>query len=134
MITINPEQPTSDDNVVLGFYGSDVCSAREASRTTIGSQFIFTVEQVNPPCIVLAPPYHFVWSVGRLEVGEYQVIHNDPHFDEPATQAFSVSQGQLPFPTTAIPSLGIPAAILLAAALVWLANKAFKRTHERRVI
>ena len=129
MITIKPENPTSDDHVVLEFTGPG-CGVTGTSKTIIGSQFIFTVHNDNP--CVLVPGYQFSWSIGRLEAGEYQVIHEHTTFVETASQAFMVSQGQLPAPIpSSIPSLGIPATILLAIVLAWIANKSLKRTRKR---
>lgn len=128
MITIKPESPTSDDHVVLEFTGPG-CGVTGTSKSIVGSQFIFTVHNDNP--CVLVPAYQFSWSIGRLEAGDYQVIHEHTSSVEPASQAFMVSQGQLPGPTPSIPSLGIPATILLAVVLAWIANKSLKRTRKR---
>lgn len=126
MITINPENPTSDDNVELTVYIG--CPSGEISKSIVDSQFIIDAS-VNvgpgepiPPCMATSPaPSPFVWSVGRLQPGEYQAVF---YYDvqEQETEAFSVSQGQLPFPTPSLPTLGIPAAILLVVAVGWLAN------------
>jgi len=48
------------------------------------------------------------------------------------TEPDSVSEGELPFPTPQIPSLGISGAIFLATALAWIANKALRRTQHSR--
>lgn len=126
MIKINPENPTSDDRVVFEFTGPD-CALGEISKTVDGSQYIFKVDHIDAPCVATPPTYQFFWSVGRLKAGEYEVIHNDTSY-EPATQVFSVSQGELAFP---IPSLGIPAALLLTVGLAWIANKSLNRTRKR---
>ena len=44
------------------------------------------------------------------------------------SQAFTVSQGALPF-TTAIPTLGVSGVALLALAVVLIANKSLQRTR-----
>jgi len=132
MITINPENPSSDDQVefTLFIHG---CGLHETSEMARISQFVFEADVVAMPCIVLMPPMPYPWSVGRLEAGEYQVILKQGDF-QPETKIFSVSQGELPFPEPTIPTMSSIGAILLALALAWIANKALKRTHERRLI
>ena len=131
MITINPENPSSDDNVEFTFYLS--CPFYENSKTIVGSQFIINAGSPEPvpPCVSTSPPMPFTWSVGRLQVGEYQAILNHP-YREQEIQAFSVFQGEQPFPAPSIPSLGFTGAILLAIGLAWIANKAFKTDAQKR--
>lgn len=130
MITINPENPSSDDAVELQFlyYG---CGYFDISKTINLSEGEFVVDVVARPCLTVAPPSPLNWSVGRLEPGDYQVILKQVNRDQ-EIQEFIVLQGELPFPTPSIPSLGVPAAILFAAALAWIANKAFKTDAQKR--
>jgi len=129
MITITPENPSSDDPVEFEFTFS-TCNFYKTSTTVNGSQFILKVSFEDgvpiPPCVATSPPATYSWSVGRLKAGEYQVRFEELS-NEPVTQAFSVSQGQLPLPVPSIPDLGIPAAILLAVALAWFASRRLKR-------
>ena len=124
MIKIEPENPTSDDNVEITVYL--YCPSYEATKSIVDSQFTLTaiVDKPVPPC-VSGPPIPYPWSVGRLHAGEYQVFFTQVDGWQ-ETLSFSVSQGESPFPTPSIPSIGIPAALLLAVALVWIANKALK--------
>ena len=135
MITIKPENPSSDDNVEFEF--SVPCSSfGEMSKKVIGSQFVLNVDVPTPCPIVSTPPGPFpvFWSVGRLESGDYQVVFSQSWVTGSATeissQTFFVSQGELPFPEPAIPSTGVVGAFVLAIALVWIANKALKRTPK----
>ncbi len=130
MIEVKPENLTSDDNVEIAF--DIVCPFFVNTKTIVGSQFIIDADWPVPgqPCgSPPVPPFPDTWSVGRLQTGEYQVIAKSP-FGVQETLAFSVSQGELPFPTPPIPSLGFAGVILLATALVWIANKAFKPTPK----
>ena len=129
MILIQPENPSSDDNVEFTFYLH--CPYYEGIKTIAGSQFILNARAPESvPCVSTSPPVPYTWSVGRIPAGEYQAILNYPYGDE-EYQAFSVTQGQSPFPAPSIPTLGIPAAILLVVVLGWLANKSLKRTRKR---
>ena len=130
MIEVKPENPTSDENVEVTF--DIVCPFFENTTTIVGSQLIINASSPVPgqPCgSPPVPPFPTTWSVGRLQTGEYQVILKYPH-GEQESLALSVSQGQLPFPSPSLPTLGIPATILLVVALGWLANKALKRTPK----
>jgi len=125
MIEIRPGNPSSDNTVVFVFNGgSNGC--RQPSKTIEGSNFIFKMVLVDSPlpCLSAPLPYEIHWSVGRLRAGDYQVTQTDQVVGT-IVQDFSVSQGQNPFP---IPSLGIVGTLILAVGLVWIANKAFKRT------
>ena len=128
MITIKPENPTSDDNVEFEFLVHG-CGFHEPPKYDHTSQFIFEADFVMVPCIVMMPPFPHNWSVGRLKAGEYEVILTQNNF-EPVHQVFSVSEGILPFPEPAIPSIGFVGAIILAVGLAWIANKALKRTPK----
>ena len=126
MITINPENPSSDDPLVFEFvvFSNGCC---EFTKTSGSPNFQFEMVPIEPaPPIVGGHPVEIDYLVGRLKVGEYQVTLVD-NYRDPITLEFSVSQGELPFPASPIPSLGFAGAILLAVALAWIANKALKR-------
>lgn len=127
MIEIHPENQTSDDDVEFEFHL--FCAFPHYSKEIVDSQFVVTVLSgiPSPPCVSAAPPEIGLWSVGRLQPGEYQIIVNNI-VGEAETQSFTVSQGVLPFPATSLPLLGVPAMMLLVVGLGWLANKAIKRT------
>lgn len=130
MITINPENRTSDDNVEFEFtvYG---CGLVGTSKSVIGSQFVFEADYEVVPRVTVFPSIPFSWSVGRLKAGEYQFILKKGN-NEPIIEVFSVSEDLLPFPEPAIPSIGFVGAIILAIGLVWIANKAFKTGAQKR--
>ena len=126
MITINPENPSSDDSIEFVFTG--VASCYGVTTTVEGEHFIFKlVPSDSPlPCLSAPLPYEMEWPVGRLIAGEYQVTHIDMGV-EMASESFSVSEGLLPFPAPAIPTIGLAGAIILAIGLAWIANKAFNK-------
>jgi hypothetical protein len=126
MITINPETPSSDDSIELVFTGGSMCF--DASSRVEGNHFIFEITDYSGelPCLSAPIPYEIVWPVGRLRAGEYQATQID-RGEEIASVGFHVSQGELPFPASPIPSLGFAGVVLLVVALVWIANKALKR-------
>lgn len=130
MITINPENPSSDNPVVFEFVVAwNGCCV--LTKSVDGSQFYFEMVPIDPPPPVISThiPLEISRPVGRLEAGDYQVTLND-NWGDPETLAFSVSQGVLPFPEPTIPALGFAGTILLATALLWVAHKALKRTPE----
>lgn len=131
MITINPENPSSDDGIEFVFTGSATC--RDLSTAVEGNQFTFefTTYTGPYPCLSEPLPYEIEWPVGRLRAGEYQVTQIDLG-EEIAAESFSVSEGLLPFPEPAIPTIGFVGAVILAIGLTWLACKAFKSDAASR--
>lgn len=131
MITIHPENPSSDDSIVFVFTGGVTC--KENTAYVIDSNFYFEwVYSDSPlPCLSAPIPYEIEWPVGRLKAGDYQVTQLDLGV-ELATESFSVSEGLLPFPVPAIPTIGFAGAIMLAIGLAWIANKAFKTDAASR--
>lgn len=130
MITINPENPSSDDAVVFVFQtAQNGCCY--FSKSIVGSHYYFEEIAYDPPTPIIATPVpvNEYWNVGRLEVGEYQVTQIDLRAGT-TTQAFSVSEGLLPFPEPAIPSIGIAGAIVLAVGLAWVAHKSLKQKRK----
>lgn len=132
MITINPENPSSDNPVVVEIvvFSNGCC---EPSTSVVGSHFDFEMVPVQPPRPVLSTriPFEIDWPVGRLKAGEYQVKVTD-ELDNSEIAAFTVSQGELPFPEPAIPTIGFAGAVLFALVLVWIANKALKTDAPKR--
>lgn len=126
MITISPENPSSDDVITFTFTGGHPCPVPEPSRTH--DTFIFHLERHEGPCVSAPLPYSLDWTVGRVEAGNYTVIHSrEDGFSE--SLEFSVALGA--------PSLGIPATqpvglVLLAALLLAAARFAFPRKRDAR--
>jgi hypothetical protein len=130
MIEVTPPHPSSDDHIVFEFtVASNGCCA--PSTHDIDSHFYFELVPVDPPLPVLGTyiPVDMQWPVGRLEAGDYQVTVSS-YFGEPTTQAFSVSEGVLPFPVPTIPTIGVAGAIVLAIGIAWIANKMFKKKRQ----
>jgi len=127
MITITPENPSSDNFVTFEFVVA-TNGGSYLTESVTGSHFYFEMVPIDPPAPVLGTyiPVDISRPVGRLEAGDYQVTLND-HWGDPETLAFTVSQGDLPFPQPAIPALGFTGAIILATALLWISRKALKR-------
>ena len=130
MITINPENPSSDDPVVFEFTING-CFFEDVSKSIDVSQHVFKADFVGVDCHIMIPPLTLAWQVGRLQAGEYEVILTQDNF-EPVHQVFSVSEGLLPFPEPAIPTVGIAGGLILAIGLAWIANKAFKSDAASR--
>jgi len=131
MITVNPSSPTSDDSVVFEFVVStNGCYMPQTS--VVGSHFYFEMVFSNPPqpCLGTYIPSDVNWPVGRLKAGNYQITVVQIGGNS-ETQAFSVAQGVLPFPTPPIPTVGVAGVALLALALLWGAHRALKRTSNR---
>jgi len=125
MITIQPSNPTSDDQIVFELSGGTFgCS--EISKHIIGSHFFYEASNTEGPCLGAPVPFEDSWNVGRLEAGAYQITYIDAAFGE-ETEAFAVLQGELPFPTPPIPSMGFLSTVVLAMVIAWFANKSFKR-------
>lgn len=136
MTEITPLSPSSDDSVVFEFQ-TDQNGCCYYSKSKVGTHFYYEEFAYDPPTPIIATPVPVteVWNVGRLEPGEYQVteIHiRDAFTSEPrtTTESFTVTQGVLPFPEPAIPTIGIASAIVLAVGLAWIANRMYKK--ERR--
>jgi hypothetical protein len=132
MTTINPENPSSDDTVVFEFQ-TEQNGCCYFSKSIVGSHFYFEEIAYDPPTPIIATPVPVIeyWNVGRLEAGEYQVTQIDLRAGT-TTQDFSVSEGLLPFPEPAIPTMGFFGAVILAIGLAWIANKAFKTDAQKR--
>lgn len=131
MTTINPENPSSDDTVVFEFLTTQN-GCCYFSKSIVGSHFYFEEIAYDPLTPIVGPiPVIEYWNVGRLEAGEYQVTQIDLRTGT-TTQGFSVSEGLLPFPEPAIPSIGFIGAIILAIGLLWIANKALKTGAQKR--
>jgi len=130
MITVNPSNPTSDNSIEFVFTGAATCKG--VSTTIEGHHFIFELVPADPPvpCLSAPIPYETEWPIGRLRAGEYQVTQKDTGVVL-ASVEFSVAQGDLPFPTPPIPTMGFVGVALLALALLWGAHKALKRTSNR---
>ena len=125
---IEPDNPTSD-NVVTIWVVNPMCAATYI-ESRVDSHYYFTSKYPETPQPCLSAPVPVPFKVGRLEAGDYQVTHTSLDA-EPVTQAFSVTQGDLPFPLPSIPTLGVPATILLTVALAWIANRAFKKEKQK---
>lgn len=123
-ITINPSHPSSDDSVELVFTGSDCVVS--TSRERIGTEFEFTID-LSEVCVATPPLFSYSWNVGRLTPGGYTASLRFSDGDA-ESQAFTVSQGTLPF-STPIPSLGLTGLALLALAVAVIANKSLQRTR-----
>jgi len=126
-IQVTPLNPSSDDNVVFVLQtGWNGCCF--PSRTVEGSHFYFEMVHIDPPAPIIGTPipHEETWSVGRLKAGEYQITLTDIR-EGTTTQAFSVSEGVLPFPEPAIPTFGVTGAIVLVIGLAWIANRMFKK-------
>ena len=129
MITINPENPSSDDPVVFELTING-CFFEEVSKSIHASQHVFKADFVGVDCHIWIPPLTWAWQVGRLQAGEYEVILTQDNF-EPVHQVFSVSEGLLPFPEPAIPTVGIAGGLILAIGLVWqLLTRRLSRTRQ----
>lgn len=128
MAWTEPENPTSDDHVTLWVIPNTTCTITYLEVD--GSHFYFTsvYSEVPQPCLSTMFPIPF--KVGRLEAGGYQMTYTGIDI-EPVTQSFSVTQGDLPFPEPTIPTLGIPATILLAVGLAWIAKKMFRKNEQK---
>lgn len=131
MITINPENPSSDDSIEFVLTGASTCFV--LNTTIDGNHFIFELEHYTGPlpCLSAPIPYEIEFSVGRLRAGEYQATQINLGDEIVDSVRFSVSQGELPFPASPIPTLGFVGAVLLVIGLAWIANKALKRTPRR---
>jgi hypothetical protein len=126
-IQVTPVNPSSDDNVVFVLQtGWNGCCYQ--SRTIEGSHFYFEMVHIDPPAPIIGTPipHEETWNVGRLKAGEYQVTLTDIR-ENTTTQSFSVSEGVLPFPEPAIPTIGVAGVIMLTIGLAWFANKTLKR-------
>ena len=132
MAWIEPENPTSDDHVTLSVMPNKVCTI--VRFEVDGSDFNFTSFYPEVPQACFSARFPIPFKVGRLEAGDYQVTYTGIDV-EPVTQSFSVTQGDLPFPVPvpSIPALGIPATILLAVALAWIAKKVLKKNEQKLV-
>jgi len=117
-ITISPPAPTSDDSIELVFSGSGCVLS--TSQAQVGANFEFTII-LNGTCFATPPSFSFTWNVGRLPPGDYTTtLSLGGSIME--SQALAVSQGVLPFPAP-IPSVGFGGLVLLAVAMVLIANK-----------
>jgi len=125
-IEIIPSSPSSDNSIELVFSGAYCVDS--TSRERLGTDFQFTIN-LSEICLAPPPIYSESWNVGRLMPGEYTASANFSN-GIVESQAFTVSQGALPF-TTAIPTLGVSGVALLALAVVLIANKSLQRTRVK---
>jgi len=126
-IEIFPSSPSSGDSIELVFSGAYCVDS--TTRERLGTEFQFTIN-LSELCLAPPPIYSESWNVGRLTPGDYTASVNFSNGIS-ESQAFTVSQGTLPF-ATAIPGLGVVGLALLALAVVLIANMQRTRLKTRR--
>lgn len=126
MITVSPDNPSSDDIITFTFTGGHPCPVPNPSRTH--DTFIFHLEHYDGPCVSAPLPYSLEWTVGRVEAGDYTVIHShEDGFSE--SLEFSVALGATPLGIPAVQPIGL---VLMAALLLAAARFAFPRKRRAR--
>jgi len=131
MITVSPSNPTSDNYIVLEAVVKIGCHQLPHLTITGNDIHIELVPYFSTdPCVATLPPFVSQWPLGRLAAGNY-LVTADQYNSPSETQAFSVAQGDLPFPTPPIPTMGFVGVALLALALLWGTHKVLKRTSNR---
>lgn len=122
LITINPTNPTSDDNVELVFTLTGCVEQinQVQADTTYELNVIF-----QGPCFATPPSFNYSWNIGRLGPGSYTASLNIGS-NVAETHTFAVLQGVLPFPSS-IPSVGFSGLVLLALAIGLIASKSIQK-------
>lgn len=132
MITVTPEIPTSYDQIVIEFHVT-TCGGTFV-KTKTDSQFTLTWDPLPPlaGCELISPPIPRIveYHVGMIGPGSYEAIWQRAD-DQPVIQSFQVTQGIGEPPVleadVSIPTLGVPATILLAVGLAWMTSRFMKR-------
>jgi hypothetical protein len=131
-ITVKPENPTSYDRIVLEFHVSKFCSG-EYVKSATESQFTLTWNWLEPEpgdelCALISPPIQHIveYHIGTVDPGSYEAIYQQGD-NLPIVQSFQVTQGVGDPPVyevdVSIPTLGVPAAIIFAFGLAYVARK-----------
>ena len=124
MITVNPNNPSSGQNIELVVSGA--ACVNSTSQSINGSEFQFTVDS-SGNCFSPPPGYSYSWDLGSLAEGNYTASHYESVDGGPAvlieSEQFSVAAG---INTQAVPVMPSLALALLSFAIVSVVSRRLK--------